>query len=108
MEKYLIVRAIENIVLYIIVAVLFWFTRSPWVFLFLLFVNIDRRAKQRMSGYGVQQTGNPPAAMHPTGCNPAEELSDGFGSAVSVVCPECGNPSMQVVRPGSFRCSVCG
>ena len=29
----------ENIVIYIIVAVLFWFTRSGWVFLFLIFVN---------------------------------------------------------------------
>lgn len=30
---------LENIVLYIIVALLFWLTRSPWSFIFLLFVN---------------------------------------------------------------------
>lgn len=33
---------LENIVIYIIVAVLFWLTRSPWVLLFLLFVNMRR------------------------------------------------------------------
>jgi hypothetical protein len=71
MEKYLIVRAIENIVLYIIVAVLFWFTRSPWVFLFLLFVNIDRRANKAST---------PTAGTH----SDKSELSDLPGDTVKL------------------------
>lgn len=35
-------------------------------------------------------------------------VDDGFGSAVSVICPECKQATMQVVRPGSFQCSKCG
>lgn len=34
---------IENIAIYIIVATLFVVTRSPWSFVFLLFVNFRRR-----------------------------------------------------------------
>lgn len=30
---------LENIVIYIVVALLFYFTRSPWSFVFLFFVN---------------------------------------------------------------------
>ena len=38
---------VENIVLYVIVALLFWFTRSPWSFLFLMFVNFNRGLTKR-------------------------------------------------------------
>jgi len=38
----------------------------------------------------------------------ADLVEDGFGSAVSIVCPMCGNRTMQVVRPGKFQCSECG
>lgn len=34
-------------------------------------------------------------------------VSDGFGSSVSRICPQCGKATMQVVRPGDFRCSDC-
>jgi len=35
-------------------------------------------------------------------------ISDGFGSAWSIVCPECEKPIMQVVRPGKVQCPDCG
>lgn len=35
-------------------------------------------------------------------------VEDDFGSAVSAYCPECKEPTMQVVRPGKFQCSNCG
>ncbi|NQU42150.1 hypothetical protein HQ520_02610 [bacterium] len=34
-------------------------------------------------------------------------VSDGLGTTVSVVCPQCGARNMQVVRPGDIRCSTC-
>ena len=34
-------------------------------------------------------------------------VEDGFGSSVSIICPRCGGRTMQVVRPGDFRCSAC-
>ena len=37
----------ENIMIYLIVAILFWLTRSGWVFLFLIFVNARIRPTQR-------------------------------------------------------------
>ena len=37
-----------------------------------------------------------------------DAIYDGFGSSVSVVCPMCGDRTMQVVRPGKFQCSECG
>ena len=40
--------------------------------------------------------------------NEDEIIEDGFGSAWSKRCPECGRLSMQVVRPGSAQCSHCG
>jgi hypothetical protein len=41
-------------------------------------------------------------------CKPDEIISDGFGSAWSIVCPECEKPIMQVVRPGKVQCPDCG
>ena len=39
---------------------------------------------------------------------PKEDIiDDGFGSSVSIICTRCGGRTMQVVRPGDFRCSVC-
>jgi hypothetical protein len=35
-------------------------------------------------------------------------VEDGFGSAWSAYCPECGKKSVQVVRPGKAQCSHCG
>jgi len=40
--------------------------------------------------------------------NEDEIIEDGFGSAWSKRCPECGRLSMQVVRPGSAQCGHCG
>jgi DNA-directed RNA polymerase subunit RPC12/RpoP len=36
-----------------------------------------------------------------------EMIDDGFDQSVSAWCPECGHKSMQVVRPGVFRCVRC-
>ena len=38
----------------------------------------------------------------------APTISDGFGSEWSIICPECGRDTMQVVRPGNAQCSECG
>lgn len=35
-------------------------------------------------------------------------ISDGFGSTWSIVCPECEEPLMQVIRPGKAQCKICG
>jgi hypothetical protein len=44
------------------------------------------------------------------GAAPVEtsHIEDGFGSSWSIRCPECGQDSMQVVRPGKAQCSNCG
>ena len=36
-----------------------------------------------------------------------ELVEDGFGSAASAICPECGCRAVYVCRPGDIRCSVC-
>jgi len=35
-------------------------------------------------------------------------IDDGFGSVWSAWCPECGEKSMSVVRPGEAQCANCG
>lgn len=35
-------------------------------------------------------------------------IYDGFGSAWSSTCPECGQKTMEVVRPGKVQCGNCG
>ena len=35
-------------------------------------------------------------------------LDDGFGSQWSNKCPNCGDFSMQIVRPGKVQCGNCG
>ena len=35
-------------------------------------------------------------------------LEDGFGNYCSVICEQCQQHTMQVVRPGKFQCSECG
>ena len=35
-------------------------------------------------------------------------IEDGFGSAWSAWCPECGKKEMVVVRPGKCQCNNCG
>jgi len=40
--------------------------------------------------------------------DPTDIVEDGFGNAVSAYCPECGEKSMVVVRPGKFQCNNCG
>ena len=37
-----------------------------------------------------------------------DRIADGFGQSVSAWCNECGRKSIQVVRPGVFRCGHCG
>lgn len=37
-----------------------------------------------------------------------DTISDGFGLTCSVVCPQCGKRTMEVVRPGKVQCSNCG
>lgn len=39
---------------------------------------------------------------------PPETISDDLGNTWSVVCPDCGKPTMQVVRPGKVQCTNCG
>lgn len=36
-----------------------------------------------------------------------EMLDDGFGMECSPYCPDCGNKSMSIVRPGKVQCGVC-
>jgi len=40
--------------------------------------------------------------------NNSNIISDGFGSTWSLICPECGRKSMQVVRPSKAQCKYCG
>lgn len=40
--------------------------------------------------------------------NDDDTIEDGFGSAWSAVCPECGLRTMSVVRPGKVQCNYCG
>jgi hypothetical protein len=35
-------------------------------------------------------------------------IEDGFGSIWSVVCPDCHDRSMEVLRPGHAQCMNCG
>jgi hypothetical protein len=35
-------------------------------------------------------------------------VEDGFGSAWSAYCPECGKKAVHIVRPGKAQCSHCG
>ncbi len=39
--------------------------------------------------------------------DPDDIIEDGFGSAWSKTCPECGKKSMVVVRPGKCQCNNC-
>ena len=39
---------------------------------------------------------------------PEDVIEDGFGNAWSAYCPECGQRTMQVIRPGKCQCSECG
>ena len=34
-------------------------------------------------------------------------VTDGFGSYASKTCPECGEDTIVVVRPGKFQCTNC-
>ena len=34
-------------------------------------------------------------------------VEDGFGTAASAICLECGCRSLYVCRPGDIRCGVC-
>lgn len=36
-----------------------------------------------------------------------EIVEDGFGTATSAICPDCGCRAMYVCRPGDIRCGVC-
>lgn len=36
-----------------------------------------------------------------------EIVEDGFGSAASAECPDCGCRAVFVCRPGDIRCIVC-
>ena len=40
--------------------------------------------------------------------NDKDVIEDGFGNAWSAYCPECGQRTMQVIRPGKCQCSECG
>ena len=42
--------------------------------------------------------------------DPADDdiIEDGFGMSVSAWCPECGQKSMCIVRPGKVQCDNCG
>jgi len=37
----------------------------------------------------------------------ANTLDDGFGNTWSVICPECKQPTMEIVRPGKVQCGAC-
>ena len=37
-----------------------------------------------------------------------ETIEDGFGNAWSAYCPDCGQKTVSVVRPGKVQCSNCG
>ena len=37
-----------------------------------------------------------------------ETIEDGFGNAWSAYCPECGQKTVSIVRPGKVQCSKCG
>ena len=34
-------------------------------------------------------------------------VEDGFGTAASAICPDCGCRAVYVCRPGDIRCGVC-
>jgi hypothetical protein len=35
-------------------------------------------------------------------------ITDGFGNYCDAICDQCGQSTMQVLRPGKFQCSECG
>lgn len=35
-------------------------------------------------------------------------LKDGFGNQWSPRCPECGDKTVEIVRPGKVQCKECG
>lgn len=35
-------------------------------------------------------------------------IEDGFGMVCSAWCPECGEKTMSIVRPGEVQCGNCG
>ena len=37
-----------------------------------------------------------------------EVIEDGFGSSWSAYCAQCGEKTMQIVRPGKVQCAKCG
>ena len=37
-----------------------------------------------------------------------EYITDGFGNYWSIICPDCGEESMEIVRPGKVQCWHCG
>jgi len=41
-------------------------------------------------------------------CNDDGKIEDGFGGVWSVVCYDCKQNTMQVVRHGKVQCSECG
>jgi hypothetical protein len=49
-----------------------------------------------------------PAASPVTDTQHEGIISDGFGGSWSIICPECGKPSMEIVRPGKVQCGGCG
>jgi len=66
-------------------------------------------------GYTVNRNGE--LSMHPHSCQEGEfppfELhsmivDDGFGNWTSAFCEHGCGQTVQVVRPGTFQCSVCG
>lgn len=42
------------------------------------------------------------------GSKEEDAIEDGFGSAWSKTCPDCGKDSMAVMRPGKVQCMNCG
>lgn len=48
------------------------------------------------------------AATPDESTNIQETVSDGHGSSWSIICPDCGTPTVSVVRPGKAQCSECG
>ena len=60
----------ENIMIYLIVAILFWLTRSGWVFLFLIFVNARIRPTPRAGDLATPCAGDDScqASIHSVHC----------------------------------------
>lgn len=64
----------------------------------------ENRALRANTSQSVLRRLDAQAALAP---DAPDTITDGY-MLTSVVCPECGKATMQVVRPGKVQCSECG